>query len=517
MGAVLRKASPQAGFVSAIAFFAAASYYVVYRELNLILEALLVLGVLAGALYVWGSGAALRGAVTSRQARRGSNSLVMVVIFVAIVGLVNFLAARHPVRWDLTETGEFSLAPQSIQVLENLEEPVHVIGFYTGASGGLRQQAEDMLKEYTARSDKVTVEMVDIDQKPTLAQQYQIRTEGLLFLSGDRRQEVMGSTQSDITNALLKVTGAESKTIAFVVGHGERAIDGFGDDAYSEAKSALEADTFTVTTVNLLVGPVGDDVDAVVLAAPQSPLAEQERQALRDYLKQGGKMFMLYDPLVDAQLDDILLDFGVSMGKDLIVDVERALYPDPGIPVVFEYGWSPITKDLGQTVFPGAAALGAPDTQAGTTTVTPLARTSSNSWTTKDPRDAQFKEGDTRGPLNIAVAIEAEVAPAAAPAEGGAGGQAEEKAGAKSRVVMVADSDFASNGFLNMASNRDFFVNSANWLTETEEMIAIRPKPPEDRSVFLTPTQSNMIWLTSIVLLPLLVLVAGGSVWWSRR
>jgi ABC-type uncharacterized transport system involved in gliding motility auxiliary subunit len=68
-----------------------------------------------------------------------------------------------------------------------------------------------------------------------------------------------------------------------------------------------------------------------------------------------------------------------------------------------------------------------------------------------------------------------------------------------------------------MASNRDFLVNAVNWLSESEELISIRPKPPEDRSVFLSPTQSTLIWVSSIVLLPLVVLVAGASVWWSRR
>jgi ABC-type uncharacterized transport system involved in gliding motility auxiliary subunit len=199
------------------------------------------------------------------------------------------------------------------------------------------------------------------------------------------------------------------------------------------------------------------------------------------------------------------------MGRDLVVDVERALYPDPGTPVITEYGWSTVTKDLGQTVFPGVAALTVPTTPAAGTTVTPLARTSGQSWTTKDARNPQFKEGDTRGPLTIAASIEAEAKNAASTQSN------PDKEAPKTRLVVVGDADFASNSFLRMASNRDFLVNSVNWLTESEELISIRPKPPEDRSVFLSPTQTTLIWISSIVLLPLVVLVAGASVWWSRR
>lgn len=451
-------------------------------------------------------------ALTSRQTRRGSNTLIMVVAFIAIVGLLNFLASRYFYRWDLTESGMFTLSPQTKQVLANLKEPVTVKGFFTPQSGWMQQSAEDLLKEYAAASDKFTYEFIDIDQRPTAAQQYNVTREGLLFLSGSKRQEVWGTTESDFTNAIIKVTSAQTKKVAFITGHGERSPDGTDQrTSYSMARDAIQADNYQVTSLSLLSGPVPEDVAAVVLAAPRSPLGEQERQTLRDYLKRGGKLLLLIEPGVEAQLDDLLVDYGVSMGRDLVVDVERALYPDPGTPVITEYGWSPVTKDLGQTVFPGATALTVPSNPAAGIVVTPLARTSGQSWTTKDPRNPQFKEGDTRGPLTLAASIEAEVK------EGDQAQASSERQAPKTRLVVVGDSDFAANQFLRLASNRDFLLNAINWLTEAEDLIAIRPKAPEDRTLFLTPTQSNVIWLTSIVLLPLIVLAAGVSVWWSRR
>ncbi len=522
MSVVLRKASSRAGYVAVLAVFAAGSYYFVYRELNAVVEALLGMGAVALAFYLWGSRDSFLGAVTSRQARRGTNTLVMLAAFIAIVGLLNFLAARHTYRWDLTETQVYSLSPQTEKVLAGLREPVNVIGFYTAMSDLRRQEAEDLLKEYAARSDKVTYEFVDIDQKPALALQYQIRTEGLLFLSGDKRQDVQGVSESDFTNALIKIASNTQKKVAFVVGHGERAIDGYADDAYDQAKAALEADNYSVTTLTLTSGAIPEDVAAVVLAGPQTPVLEQERQVLRDYLARGGKLMLLYDPGTDAQVDDLLLPYGVSLGHEVVVDPQRAFFGDAGTPVIVQegYSWSPITKDLPQTLFPRVAALTPPKTGAAGVEVTPLAQTSDQSWAEKDLNNPRFDEGtDPKGPLTIALAVEAtaagsEAANAEAQPQDGEGEQADAK---KTRLVLVGDSDFAANAFIGLVGNRDFFVNSVNWLTESEDLISIRPKPPEEHPILLTPAQQNLILFTSVVLLPLIVLVAGGSVWWSRR
>lgn len=511
MSGTLRQIGQASGWVGLAALFLAFSYYLVYGDLNAILLALVVLAVVALLVYLWADSASVVRALGSRQARRGSNSAVMFVAFLGIVALLNVLAARHSIRWDVTDTGTYSLSPQTLSVLANLRQPVKAIGFYREGDPQ-RQQAADLLKEYVARSDNLTYEFIDPDLKPALAQQYQIRDYEVLFTAGDRRQEVLGVGESDFTSALIKITSAQQKKIAFAVGHGEHSVDATDNTSYRQAKASLEADNYTITTLSLATGPVPDDVAAVVLAGPKQSLLDQERQALRDYLHKGGKLLLLYDPGVDPKVDDLLVEYGVSVSYDYVIDPVRALAPDAGTPVIYEYGWSPITKDLPQTVFPGAAPVGTPPQPVAGVTVTALARTSDRSWAEKDIKNPGFTEGvDMKGPLTIAVSIEADVKPAdgeQAPAEG---------AQKKTRLVVAGDSDFASNAFLGMAGNVDFLVNSVNWLTESEELISIRPKPPENRSVYLSATQSNLIFYTSVIILPLAVLLAGASVWWSRR
>ena len=513
MSFTLRKIGQPSGWVGLAALFAALSYYLVNGDANAIFLGLAALAASALLIYLWAESAAVVKALASRQARRGSNSIVMFVAFLGIIALLNVLAARHSIRWDLTETGAYSLSPQTMSVLGSLRQPVRAIGFYRDGDPQ-RQQAADLLKEYAARSDKLTYEFIDPDVKPALAQQYQIRDYEVLFLAGDRKQEVLTIGESEFTSALLKVTSSQQKKVAFVTGHGERAVDAADNASYQQAKAALEADNYTTATLSLATGPIPDDVAAVVLAGPKQPLLDQESQVLRDYLANGGKLLLLYDPGVDSKVGDLLVQYGVAVSHDYVIDPARAFFGDAGTPVIDQYGWSPITKDLArlQTVFPSIAPLTTPQQPAPGTTVTALARTSDRSWAEKDIKNPGYTEGsDVKGPLTVAASIEADVK-----ATEGEQPPAD-KPQKETRLVVVGDSDFASNSFLRMGGNLDFLVNSVNWLTESEELISIRPKPPEDRSVYLNTTQSNLILYTSVFILPLAVLLAGASVWWSRR
>ncbi|MDA8219992.1 MAG: GldG family protein [Dehalococcoidales bacterium] len=520
MKTLLHRISLPAAYVGVGALLGSVVYYIIYGNLGPIVMGLALAGVVILAVAIWGSGADVAGALTGRSARRGSNSAVMMLAFVGIVGLVNFTAAHHTYRWDLTETEAYSLSPQTLSILSNLQTPIKVVGIYLSDNSGsqqARQQAEDLLKEYAARSDKFTYEFVDPDRQPTVVQQYHVTSEGLIFLSGDKRQDVTGISESDFTNALIKITSNKQLKVAFVLGHGERSVDpnsqASGQGSYMSAKAALEADNYEVTTLSLVSGPVPADIAALIIADPKTPLLDQERQTLRDYLQAGGKAMVMYEPGEDTDLGQILSDYGLQLGKDYVVDPGRALMYDAGTPIITKYGWSPITKDLPQTVFPTVAAITPPASATDGTAVTPLARTSDQSWGETDVQNPKYDDGvDAKGPLDIAVSVEAD-----AKTTDSSTSRDTQGSPPKTRLVVVGDADFAADGIIQMAGNRDFFVNSVNWLTESENLISIRPKPPEVHTVYLTSQQANLIGLSSVVLLPLLVLVWGSSIWWSRR
>jgi ABC-type uncharacterized transport system involved in gliding motility auxiliary subunit len=85
-------------------------------------------------------------------------------------------------------------------------------------------------------------------------------------------------------------------------------------------------------------------------------------------------------------------------------------------------------------------------------------------------------------------------------------------------LVVIGDAGFVTNQNVSpQMANLDLFLNSVNWLAEEEELISIRPKQPENRQLFLTSAQVNMLLFTSVIFIPLTVFAVGLGVWWKRR
>jgi len=150
-----------------------------------------------------------------------------------------------------------------------------------------------------------------------------------------------------------------------------------------------------------------------------------------------------------------------------------------------------------------------------------IVETSRNSWAETDLKDlsagkpAKQDPSDKQGPVALAAAIS--VAAAAPPAaKPPANGENPPKP-PETRIVAFGDSDFASNGAVNVQGNRDLFLNSVNWLAQQENLIAIRPHDPEDRRITLTADQMRRIFYLTVLIVPGLILLAGVQTWWRRR
>ncbi len=493
------------------------------------------LGLAVLAVYAYFNRAAL-GPKLSRKSLLYSGNMVLIVLLVlAILGLANYFLAKHNHRWDFTAAKVHSLSGQSIAVLEALKTDVAFKSFFREGNPG-RAAMENLLKIYAYHSARVRYEFIDPDKNPGLVKRYGVTQDGTTILeAGDKEGRVTTTTEEDVTNALIKATRAQKKVIYFLEGHGEGSIEGTGDDSFSTVKTELERLGYEVKKqVLALADRFPADCALLVVAGPQKDLLPNEYETIRAYLKNGGRALVLVDPETATLLPIFLSDFGVKLENDVLVDkVSRLLGGDYFWPMVGEYDPAhPITAKFPYPIFlPLARSVDVAEARPEGATLTALAKTSANAYAKvafalKEKMtltDIAYVSGkDHPGPINVAVAgaykfpAAAPVAPEAPPS-GTAPATPPEAKEKEARLVVVGDSDFVKNGYYGMEGNGNFFLNAANWLTEEADLIAIQPKTQTPRTISLTPSQGRLLFLVSIVLLPLLVLLLGVSVWLRRR
>ena len=480
-----------------------------------------------------------------RQAREGAAATSGVVLALGILIAANYILSRQNVRWDLTAAQQYSLSDQTRRVLEALEAPISVLVFAREAEF---PSYRDRLDEYAYVSSQVDVEYIDVDGSPRRAQQYEVQAYGtIVFEYEGRIERTTSSTEQELTNALIKAVEGEERTVYFVQGHGERDPEGDDRNGYGAVRDALGRDNFRVETVVLAqTGEAPADATVLVVAGPSTDLLPAEADLLRDYLEGGGKLLLMLDP-PDTEDDPpqpnllaLAGEWGIELGADVVVDasgVGQLLGTDASVPVAASYPPHTITDGFNLlTAFPLARSVrpvaGGVSGRIGEVVV----ETGARSWAEADLSQLATGEvtldedaGDVPGPVPIA-AVVAQTIDEPDPTEDGenAGEDGEEDAGAddadadddaprQARLAVFGDSDFASNAAVGIQGNRDLVLNTINWLAQQENLIAIRPREPEDRRITLTADQQWRIFWLSIALLPGFIAGAGVYTWWNRR
>ena len=517
--------------MAAVVFLGAALIgLIVWPQKRTAILILAVLGLAALAAHVVLNWKALKQGFTRKSFLYSGNLLLVIVIVLAILGLANYFLSKHDYRVDFTAAKLHSLSDQSITVLKALKADIALKGFFREGNYG-RAAMENLLKLYAYHSGHIKYEFIDPDKNPGLVKRYDVTQDGTTVIeAGDKESRITTTSEEDLTNALIKATRAAKKVIYFLDGHGEETIDDTGDNGFSSVKGELEKLGYEVKKQTLALSDrFPKDCALLIVAGPKKDPLPNEYETIRGYIKGGGRALFLVDPETQTLLPLLLADYGFKLENDIVVDtVSRLLGGDYFMPVVSEYETHPVTERFGYaTFFPLARSVEVAEAKPEGATVTELAKTSPNSWSERelDQKEVKFDAAkDKQGPIGLAAVAEipfkAETpVPAAAnpgeaaPAESAAKSEAEKKA----RIAVVGDSDFVKNRYYGLSGNGNFFLNIANWLTEEADLIAIQPKTQTPRTVQMTPAQGRLLFLVSIVILPLAVLLLGFSVWARRR
>ncbi len=468
-------------------------------------------------------------AMVARQGRYGTNTFVMIVAFVGILGLVNFLIFDNPRRIDVTATKQFSLAPYTVNLLKNLKEPVQATSFFNPFDPRqdiIKDRIDDLLNEFEVRSDNFSYRFIDPDAQPEVARAYNITQYPTIIFEGQKRQAAASDQEQDLVTALLIATGQEQKKVYFLTGHGEGDIFDDTIDGFLLAREGLERDNYAVVPLDLvrddekeLESILTDTGIVIIVARPQKELRESELEDLHGFLKAGGRMVLLLEPDSPNTYRQLLLRWGISVKTGYIFDTGSFVRPNPTTPLLTRAGgnylFSPVpelTDVLDRTFYPGVTALEpAQEEMPPTIRIAPLAVTFPQSWLVESPDTTEAPGGNPTGPHIVATAVRA-LAPLGEVPTLSEGGQPTETS-----LIIFGDSNFANNRYFFDGSNGDFLLNSVNWLTGDVSLISLRPKLFVFREMVLTTNQFDFIRYSGWFLLPSIMVVLGAFVWWRRR
>lgn len=478
-----------------------------------------------------------------RSTQASTNALVSTIAVLVILGLINFLAVRSAQRFDLTESGLFTLSPESQQVLREMQQGVKLWIF----TNEQNPQDRALLENYQRITPKFTFEYIDPEANPGVAQAFGIKNTGqnrdvFLELQSSKRRQFLQSispeirlSENRITNGILQITSDRRSKAYFVQGHGEKLLTE-GEGSISNSVKALEDKNYLNEPLNLAqLGKVPDDASVVLVIGSTRALAEGEVKALEAYSNRGGNLLIAIDPNVKSGLDSLLNQWGVKLDDRVAINApnQNLVNAGPAVAVVNQYGTHPITAPFGNGIsfYPVSRPIDittTPGIQA-----TPLLLTDPNSWAESNLKQQPLKldSGDRPGPLAIGVALERTATPTPSPsptvspspspsptASASPTPSPSPTTSKPSRMVVFGNSTFIVNGFFNQQLNGDVFLNSVNWLTpDQQQPLSIRPKEVRNRRIALTNEQAMLIGFLALAIVPLFGFVAAGVVWWQRR
>jgi ABC-type uncharacterized transport system involved in gliding motility auxiliary subunit len=447
------------------------------------------------------------GFLSKRSSRLGTNATVLALAVIAILGLVNFLGYRHHKRFDLTSEKLYTLSDQTRKIVSGLSQDVTIARFAKQPD----RSFDDLMTEYRNLSPHLKVETVDPLEKPDVAKEFGATRIGDVILAfGAVKLPIEPGpdgnySEQDVTSAILKATRNKVKMVCFVTGHGEKSLSDNQAGGYNLVDQGLKKEGYNTDSVNLVSSNgVPSECDVLVIAGPKQAFFPQEAAMVSKYLDGGGKALVEVDPNTDPKLGDLFSSWNISVGDNFVIDASgmgQLLGAGPAIPLVVDYGESPITKNLQRTMtfFPLARTVSIADKSKAEPQAVELLKTSQRSFTVPKLEQKVKFDPKTAGPLSLGVAASKQVGDQSA------------------RLVVIGNSAFAANQALNQAGNGDLFYNSIDWLAQDENLISIRPKTAENRNITMTESHAALLKWLDLFILPGIVVFSGIIIWWKRR
>jgi len=446
---------------------------------------------------------------------------IFLLLFISCIGMLAWISNHYSYQFDLTANKRHSLSSSSIELLNVLDKDITVHAYTT--DDVTKKAIREIIGRYQQFKKDFNLRLLNPDIDITEAQQDGIvmnKPFAFVVYYNGRMEHIASLSEQSISNALLRLNRRDNQQVVFLTGHGERDINGSDNRAYATLHKQLAEMGFNLQTVNLLENHLPDNTKLLVIAAPINEYLDGEIEQLENFIANGGNLLWLTDPGELQGLDKLAISLGLQFQDGVIVDknsdLRRTLnIQHPAILPVTEYFPHDITNTIRyNTLFPLARGI-SPLTNENTVnnwTAEALFNSLEKSWTETGGLSEEMvfdsNTGDIAGPITIAVVLHRQLEQQA---------ENQNPHVISQRAVVIGDSDFLSDTYIGAGANLNLGLNIFNWLIGDDDLISVEAKPSPDTKLELNDTQLMFIGFGFFLIIPLILLVAGFSIWYRRQ
>ena len=494
--------------------------------------------------------------------KKGSYSLLLTVVVIAIAVFVNLLAGELPssaTKIDVSENKLYTIGDETKSVVSALNEDVTL--YLVAEDGSEDSTLDELLTRYRDLSSHIKYEKKDPVRNPSFTSQYtseEVASNSVIVV-GEKRSKVipysdlyessvnyqtysMETTGFDgegqITSAIAYVTTDDLPVLYTLQGHEESALD-------SSMQSAIEKENIEIQELNLITsGSVPEDATCLMINAPQKDLSDAETSAILSYLQNGGHAFLVsgYSTTDMPNYDSILTQYGVSIESGVVLEGDSNHYVS-GNPLylVPEIQSCDATGNLADAnsyvLMPVGQSIKTLEEKSDDITVTDMLTSTSSAYLKADPQNMQSlskEDGDTDGPFTLAASIVQTIGDSDTSSETETSSEEESSASQteaetetetdaenqkETRLVVLASSQFLSTSADSVVSggNTKFLTTALSWMCGQSSSISIPSKSMELSYLTLTSANANLWSILTIAVLPAAFLIIGGVIWLKRR
>ncbi len=473
----------------------------------------------------------IKKGINKKTLKNGSYSVVLSVIFVVIIVVVNLIVDAFPSTYtelDVSDQQLFSIGDQTKDFLKELDKDVTI--YQIAQSGSEDEVVSKLLKKYEEASDHIKVEKKDPVVNPKFTSEYtdeEVSSNSLIVVCGDRSKIVdynniyessMDYTtysyttsgfdgEGQITSAISYVTSDNLPVLYTLDGHGEKSLD-------STLQEDIEKANIEIKSLNLLTEEsVPEDADCLMINSPSTDISEDERDAIIEYLENGGKA-MIFSDYTEESMDNfnaVLENYGVERVDGIVIEGDAQHYamqmPYYLLPDVSSAEAVSDFSSQGYFVLaPYAQGIRQLDNVRDTLTIESLLTTSDEAYSKTDLNTETLEktDEDIDGPFDIGVSITEKVD--------------DDKT---TQIVYYSTANLMDSQINQMVAggNEQMITESLNWMCSTDEASTISIPSKSLEVSYLTVTAYDAAyWKICVMgLIPGVFLVVGFVVWLKRR